>query len=61
MFITTNKRLALAVTVQGQNHSNSEEMAVSIQDDFSQKLDALVKGMIDLSRQVVAAEEWQRQ
>ena len=45
-----SKRLAAALTVQSQNQSIDEEIAVSIQDDFSQKLDTMMKVMPDLTR-----------
>ena len=47
--------------MQGQNQSIDEEVAVSIQDDFSQKLDALMKVVAHLSRKRMANEEHQRQ
>ena len=45
-----SKGLAPGVTVQGQYQINGKEVPVTIQDDFPQKLDALVKAMTDLSR-----------
>ena len=51
-----SKRLAPAVTTQDQYQTDDEDVAVTIQDDVSQKLHALVKDMTDLS-----TKECQRQ
>ena len=47
--------------MQGQYQINDEEVAVTIQDDLSQKLDALMHAMTDLSRCMGPTEECQRQ
>ena len=47
--------------MQGQNQSIDKEVAVSIRDDFFQKLDALLKVMTARSRHVVANEKRERQ
>ena len=55
-----NKRLALATIVQCQHQIDAKEMAVTVEQDVMQKLDSLVKAMMDLSRQVKATENCQR-
>ena len=45
-----SKILALDPTLRGQNQALDEEVAVFIQDDFSQKLDTLMKVVTALSR-----------
>ena len=54
-----NKRLA--TTVWGQNKIDAKEVSVTVQQDVTQKLDALVKAMMDISRQVEAIEYHQRE
>ena len=47
---TGNKRRVYVTTVQGQHLMSAKEVAATAQDDVSQKLDALMKMMSDLSR-----------
>ena len=56
-----SKGLAHAVSVQGQYEINEEQVAVIIQYDLSEKLDALMQAMTDVSRSVGATKEHQRQ
>ena len=55
-----SKRLAPSATVWGQHQIliDADEVAVTVQQDVTQKLDALVKAVMDLSRRVEDTEDY---
>ena len=52
-----NRRHVSVTTVSDQNHTDVEDLPISSNDHVSNKLDALVKAVTDLSRRVQATEE----
>ena len=57
-----NKRLVSVTTVSDQNHVDAKNVPISSSDQVSNKLDALVKAVLDLSRFKLqkSTRKWER-